>query len=148
MEPIRLQDETVWLSQSQMAELFQTTKQNVSQHIQNVFSEKELREASVVKDFFTTAADGKNYQVRHYNLNVIISVGYRVKSLAGTQFRSDVHLDGPRAAQNAGQHSYALLGESVGCGAAEPSASRYHTLRYQRAGLLTGDSSADRFDVG
>lgn len=84
---VRLDRETVWLSQNQMAELFQTTKQNVSLHIKNVFSEGELREDAVVKDFLTTASDGKNYQTRHYNLDVIISVGYRVKSLRGTQFR-------------------------------------------------------------
>ncbi|MGH7491946.1 MAG: virulence RhuM family protein [bacterium] len=84
---VRLDRETVWLSQNQLAELFQTTKQNVSLHIKNVFSEGELREDAVVKDFLTTASDGKNYQTRHYNLDVIISVGYRVKSLRGTQFR-------------------------------------------------------------
>lgn len=84
---VRLDRETVWLSQNQMAELFQTTKQNVSLHIKNIFSEGELLEDAVVKDFLTTASDGKNYQTRHYNLDVIISVGYRVKSLRGTQFR-------------------------------------------------------------
>jgi len=67
--------------------LFQTTKQNIGQHIKNVFKEGELRQNSVVKDYFTTASDGKNYTVSHYNLDVIISVGYRVKSLRGTQFR-------------------------------------------------------------
>ncbi|HEY1661428.1 MAG TPA: virulence RhuM family protein [Verrucomicrobiae bacterium] len=84
---VRLENETVWLTQNQMAELFQTTKQNVGQHIQNIFSESELREVSVVKEFFTTAADGKKYKTKFYNLDVIISVGYRVKSLRGTQFR-------------------------------------------------------------
>ncbi len=84
---VRMNKETVWLSQNQMAILFQTTKQNVSLHIKNVFSEGELSEDSVVKDFLTTASDGKNYQTRYYNLDVIISVGYRVKSLRGTQFR-------------------------------------------------------------
>jgi len=84
---VRLENETVWLTQNQMAELFQTTKQNVGSHVQNLFTEKELREDSVVKEFFTTAADGKNYLTRFYNLDVIISVGYRVKSLRGTQFR-------------------------------------------------------------
>ena len=82
---VRLENETVWLSQGQMAELFQRTKQNVGAHVQNLFVEKELREDSVVKEFFTTAADGKNYQTRFYNLDVIISVGYRVKSLRGTE---------------------------------------------------------------
>ena len=70
-----------------MAELFQTTKQNVSLHIKNIFDEGELNMDSVVKDFLTTANDGKNYNTKHYNLDVIISVGYRVKSLRGTQFR-------------------------------------------------------------
>jgi len=84
---VRFSGETVWLTQSQMAELFQTTKQNVSLHIKNIFAEKELSEKSVVKEFLTTAGDGKNYQTRFYNLDVIISVGYRVKSHRGTQFR-------------------------------------------------------------
>lgn len=84
---VRFDDETVWLSQQQMAELFQTTKQNVSLHIQNVFSERELAEDSVVKESLTTAADHKNYATKFYNLDVIISVGYRVKSHRGTQFR-------------------------------------------------------------
>ena len=70
-----------------MAELFQTTKQNISLHIKNIFEEGELLENSVVKDYLTTASDGKNYNTKHYNLDVIISVGYRVKSLRGTQFR-------------------------------------------------------------
>jgi hypothetical protein len=84
---VRFEGETVWLTQQQMAELFQTTKQNVSLHIQNVFSERELAEDSVVKKSLTTAADGKNYATRLYNLDVIISVGYRVKPHRGTQFR-------------------------------------------------------------
>ncbi len=84
---VRMDRDTVWLSQSQMAELFETTKQNASLHIKNIFLEGELREDSVVKDFLTTAGDGKNYQTRFYNLDVIISVGYRVKSHRGTQFR-------------------------------------------------------------
>ena len=84
---VRLEAETVWLSQAQMAELFQTTKQNISLHVKNVFGEGELLEDSVVKDYLTTAADGKRYSVQHYNLDVIISVGYRVKSHVGTQFR-------------------------------------------------------------
>ena len=70
-----------------MAELFQTTKQNISLHIKNIFEEGELLENAVVKDYLTTASDGKNYNTKHYNLDVIISVGYRVKSLRGTQFR-------------------------------------------------------------
>ena len=84
---VRMDKETVWLTQNQMADLFQTTKQNVSLHLQNLFAEKELQETSVVKECLTTAADGKNYQTRFYNLDVIISVGYRVKSQRGTQFR-------------------------------------------------------------
>ena len=84
---VRIENETVWLTQNQMAELFQTTKQNISLHIKNIFEEGELLENSVVKDYLTTASDGKNYNTEHYNLDVIISVGYRVKSLRGTQFR-------------------------------------------------------------
>ena len=84
---VRLENETVWLSQNQMAELFQTTKQNVSLHIRNIFKEGELPEVSVIKEYLTTAADGKNYNTTFYNLDVIISVGYRVKSHRGTQFR-------------------------------------------------------------
>ena len=84
---VQMDGETVWLSQAQMVELFQTTKQNVSLHIKNVFKEGELEENAVVKDFLTTAADGKNYRTKHFNLDVIISVGYRVKSPRGTQFR-------------------------------------------------------------
>lgn len=84
---VKIENETVWLTQKDMAELFQTTKQNVSLHIKNIFDEGELIEDSVVKDFLTTAQDGKNYNTKHYNLDVIISVGYRVKSLRGTQFR-------------------------------------------------------------
>ena len=82
-----LEDETVWLTQAQLAELFQTSKQNVSLHTNNIFKEKELSPDSVVKDSLTTAADGKKYRVKYYNLDVIISVGYRVKSIRGTQFR-------------------------------------------------------------
>lgn len=82
-----LVDETVWLTQAQMVKLFQSSKQNISLHIKNIFTEGELVENSVVKDYLTTAADGKNYSTKHYNLDVIISVGYRVKSHRGTQFR-------------------------------------------------------------
>jgi hypothetical protein len=82
-----LVNETVWLTQAQMVDLLQTSKQNVSLHIKNIFTEGELTENSVVKDYLTTAADGKNYNTKHYNLDVIISVGYRVKSHRGTQFR-------------------------------------------------------------
>lgn len=79
--------DTVWLSIDQMAELFQRDKSTISRHIKNVFDERELDKNRVVANFATTAADGKTYQVDHYNLDVIISVGYRVKSIRGTQFR-------------------------------------------------------------
>ena len=84
---VRLQNQTVWLTQAQMADLFQTTKQNVSLHLKNIFAESELHEDSVVKEFLTTASDGKNYRTKFYNLDVIIALGYRVKSHRGTQFR-------------------------------------------------------------
>ena len=84
---VRMSEETVWLTQQQMTILFETTKQNISLHINNIFRERELEKNSVVKDYLTTAADGKNYRTRIYNLDVIISVGYRVKSKRGTQFR-------------------------------------------------------------
>ena len=79
--------DTVWLSIDQMAELFQRDKSTISRHIKNIFCEGELVKDSVVANFATTAADGKTYQVDYYNLDVIISVGYRVKSKRGTQFR-------------------------------------------------------------
>lgn len=79
--------DTVWLSIDQMADLFQRDKSTISRHIKNIFTEGELELDSVVAKFATTAADGKSYQVDFYNLDVIISVGYRVKSLRGTQFR-------------------------------------------------------------
>ena len=84
---VRLEDENVWLTQNSMAELFDTTKQNISLHLKNIFEEKELEENSVVKHSLTTAKDGKNYKTKFYNLDLIISVGYRVKSIRGTQFR-------------------------------------------------------------
>lgn len=84
---VRLQEETVWLTQQLMAELFQTTKQNIGQHLKNIFSEGDLIEDSVVKKFFTTAADGKEYKTNFYNLDAIISVGYRIKSGVATRFR-------------------------------------------------------------
>ena len=79
--------DTVWLSIDQMAELFQRDKSTISRHIKNIFAEGELERDSVVAKFATTASDGKTYQVDYYNLDVIISVGYRVKSRRGTQFR-------------------------------------------------------------
>ena len=84
---VRLQDDTVWLTQQQMAELFKSTKQNISLHVNNIFREGELAKNSVVKECLTTASDGKNYRTKYYNLDVIISVGYRVKSSVGTRFR-------------------------------------------------------------
>ena len=84
---VRMEEDTVWLTQGQMAKLFDTSKQNVSLHINNAFKEGELNRYSVVKDFLTTASDGKKYHTQYYNLDVIISVGYRVKSNRGTQFR-------------------------------------------------------------
>jgi hypothetical protein len=84
---VRLDRDTAWLSLNQMADLFQRDKSVISRHIANVFGEGELRRDSVVAEFATTAADGKTYQVDYYNLDVIISVGYRVQSLRGTQFR-------------------------------------------------------------
>ena len=84
---VTLENETVWLSQDQMAELFQRDKSTISRHIKNIFDENELDKNSVVAKIATTASDGKTYLVEYYNLDVIISVGYRVKSLRGTQFR-------------------------------------------------------------
>lgn len=81
------ENDTVWLSIDQMAELFQRDKSTISRHIKNIFEEGELNKNAVVANFATTASDGKTYQVDYYNLDVIISVGYRVKSLRGTQFR-------------------------------------------------------------
>jgi len=84
---VRLDGQTVWLTQGAMAELFQTTKQNISLHVRNILDEGELRPDSVVKEYLTTAADGKQYRTLHYNLDLILAVGYRVRSPRGTQFR-------------------------------------------------------------
>ncbi len=84
---VRLEASTLWLTQQQMADLFQTTKQNIGRHLRNIFTEGELDENSVVKDFFTAASDGKTYQMHFYNLDAIISVGYRIKSFIATRFR-------------------------------------------------------------
>lgn len=83
----KLLDETIWLSQKQLAELYQTSVANISIHIRNVFSEGELVPESVIKDFLITASDGKSYRTMHYNLDMIISVGYRIKSQIATHFR-------------------------------------------------------------
>ena len=85
--PVAVEDDSVWLSQHQMSLLFDTTKQNVSLHVNNCFKEGELERTEVVKESLTTATDGKNYKVKLYNLDAIISVGYRVKSKRGVEFR-------------------------------------------------------------
>src|SRR5690554_4676941 len=84
---VTFENDTVWLNRIQLADLFDRDIKTIGKHINNVFNEGELDRASVVANFATTAADGKTYQVDHYNLDVIISVGYRIKSLRGTQFR-------------------------------------------------------------
>lgn len=84
---VRIEGETVWLSQAQLVALFQSSKANVSEHIKHIFEEGELLRNSVVRNFRTTAKDGKNYAIEHYNLDLIISLGYRVKSKIATQFR-------------------------------------------------------------
>lgn len=83
----RLANESLWLSQAGMVELFQTSKQNIAKHLKAIFAEGELVEDSVVNFWLTTAADGKRYRVAHYNLSAVLAVGYRVRSLRGTQFR-------------------------------------------------------------
>lgn len=84
---VKFEDETVWLTQAQLCELYQTSKSNISEHIKHIFEEGELEENLVVRKFRTTAADGKNYNTIHYNLDMIISLGYRVKSKIATNFR-------------------------------------------------------------
>lgn len=84
---VRIHGETVWLNQAQLVELFGSSKSNISEHIKNIFTEGELRPDSVVRNFRTTATDGKTYDVEHYNLDMIISLGYRVKSQIATRFR-------------------------------------------------------------
>lgn len=84
---VRFENETAWLSLDQMAILFGRDKSTISRHIKNIFEEGELQALSVVANYATTATDGKTYQVDYYNLDVIISMGYRVKSQQGTQFR-------------------------------------------------------------
>jgi len=84
---VKLEEETLWLTQTQMCELYQTSKSNVSEHIKHIFEEGELNEESVVRKFRITAADGKEYLVLHYNLDMIIALGYRVRSIIATRFR-------------------------------------------------------------
>ena len=84
---VNIENEDIWMSQDVMANLYGTSKQNISYHINNIFKEEELDKNSVVKDFLTTAKDGKNYNVSHYNLDAIIAVGYRINSKKATEFR-------------------------------------------------------------
>lgn len=84
---VKFEDETVWLTQAQLCELYQTSKSNISEHIKHIFEEEELDEESVVRKFRTTADDGKTYNVTYYNLDMIISLGYRIKSVIATRFR-------------------------------------------------------------
>ena len=84
---VKLEEETLWLTQAQMCELYQTSKSNVSEHIKHIFEEGELDEDSVVRKFRTTASDGKEYTVSHYNLDMIIALGYRIRSIIATRFR-------------------------------------------------------------
>ena len=84
---VKMENDTVWLTQAQLVELYQSSKANVSEHITNIFKEGELVQEAVVRKFRTTASDGKNYNVLHYNLDMIISLGYRIKSKIATQFR-------------------------------------------------------------
>jgi putative DNA-binding protein len=84
---VKLEEETLWLTQAQMCELYQTSKANVSEHIKHIFEEGELQEDSVVRKFRTTASDGKSYLTNHYNLDMIIALGYRVRSIIATRFR-------------------------------------------------------------
>ena len=84
---VKLEDETLWLTQAQMCELYQTSKSNISEHIKHIIEEGELQEDSVVRKFRTTAADGKSYLTTFYNLDMIIALGYRVRSIIATRFR-------------------------------------------------------------
>ncbi len=122
---VRLEDENVWLTQNAMAELFDTTRNNITMHIKNIFAEGELEEKSVSKESLLTAKDGKNYKTKFYNLDVIISVGYRVKSIRGTQFRiwanklikeyliKGYNLDGDRMKNNGGGVYFEELLEKI-----------------------------------
>ena len=83
----RFADEDVWLTQAQLVEIYQSSKSNISEHLTNIFADKELEQDAVVRKFRTTATDGKNYQVMHYNLDVVIALGYRVQSPIAVRFR-------------------------------------------------------------
>ena len=84
---VQIQDKTVWLNQEQLVKLYQSSKSNISEHIKHIFEEKELDENSVVRKFRTTANDGKSYNVKYYNLDMIVAIGFRVRSNIGTNFR-------------------------------------------------------------
>ena len=84
---VNIENENIWMSQEVIANLYDTTKNNISMHLKNIFDEGELEKDSVVKKFLTTASDGKNYNVLHYNLDAIIAVGYRINSKKATEFR-------------------------------------------------------------
>ena len=84
---VKIEDDTVWLTQQQLTELYQCSKSNISEHIKHIFEEGELDKDSVVRKFRTTADDGKTYNVTYYNLDMIISLGYRIKSVIATRFR-------------------------------------------------------------
>ena len=91
---VKLEEDTLWLTQSQMCELYQTSKSNISEHIKNIFEEGELSRNSVVRKFRTTATDGKDYMVSFYNLDMIIALGYRIRSIIATRFRQFVGMTG------------------------------------------------------
>ena len=84
---VKMEDETIWLTQAQLVELYQSSKSNISEHIAHIFDEGELNKEEVVRKFRTTASDGKNYNMTYYNLDMIISLGYRIKSSIATKFR-------------------------------------------------------------
>ena len=84
---VKIVDDTVWLTQAQLCELYQTSKSNVSEHIKHIFEDGELDRSLVIRKFRTTGTDGKTYNVIHYNLDMIISLGYRIKSIIATNFR-------------------------------------------------------------
>lgn len=112
---LRADGQTVWLSQLDMAELFQTSKQNIAKHLKAIFADGELHADSVVNQWLTTAADGKNYRVAHYNLGAILAVGYRVRSPRGVQFRQWAstalkEYPGPLCGGEAGQAKEKYLG--------------------------------------
>ena len=84
---VKMQDNTVWLNQEQLVKLYNSSKSNISEHIKHIFEDGELEENSVVRNFRTTASDGKNYNVNYYNLDMIVAIGFRVRSNVGTNFR-------------------------------------------------------------